>query len=139
MSKKYELTDESIVVNGVTVYRIKALKDFKYALKGELGGYIESEKNLSQEGDCWIEDDACVYDNATICGNAWIFDEAIVRDNAIISENAKIFGNTIISGNTKIGGDAKVCDNKLFKINYLTMSNFADYTSPIVKESDNYE
>lgn len=46
MSKKYELTNESKVVNGCTVYRIKALKDFSDVEKGNIGGYIQSEKKF---------------------------------------------------------------------------------------------
>ena len=64
--KKYELTDETIVKYGSTLHRIKALKDFGNVKTGELGGYIESERNLSQEGNCWV------YGNAKVCGNAWV-------------------------------------------------------------------
>ena len=62
--KKYELTDETIDVSGTTLHRIKALKDFGNVKKGELGGYVESEHNLSQEGNCWV----C--GNAKVCGDA---------------------------------------------------------------------
>lgn len=62
--KKYELTDETIDVSGTTLHRIKALKDFGNVKKGELGGYVESERNLSQEGNCWV----C--GNAKVCGDA---------------------------------------------------------------------
>ena len=50
--KKYELVKSSkIVYGGTTLYRIKALIDIPNIVKaGELGGYIESEKNLSHEG-----------------------------------------------------------------------------------------
>lgn len=45
-------------------YRIRALKDFETLLgtvhAGDLGGYIASEDNLSQEGACWVFDDAIV-------------------------------------------------------------------------------
>ena len=49
MNKKYELTNETISFNNRKLYRIRALKDFSDIKKGELGGYIESEKNLNQE------------------------------------------------------------------------------------------
>lgn len=62
--KKYRLTDEKIIVGCKTLYRIQALKDFECVKKGDLGGYIESEKNLSHDGD------ARVYDNALVCDNA---------------------------------------------------------------------
>ena len=43
--KKYELTSETKVINGVELHRIKALISFGRVEKGELGGWIESEKN----------------------------------------------------------------------------------------------
>ena len=55
--KKYELVKSSkIVYGGTTLYRIKALIDIPNIVKaGELGGYIESEKNLSHEGHKYME------------------------------------------------------------------------------------
>jgi hypothetical protein len=47
-SKKYFelLKDNYKIINGVTVYRIKALIDFDDIKAGQLGGYIEKEENL---------------------------------------------------------------------------------------------
>lgn len=39
--KKYELTNETKLFNGVTLHRIKALKDFGNVKKCDLGGYVE--------------------------------------------------------------------------------------------------
>lgn len=65
--KKYELTDNKIKIStGETLYQIKALKDFNDVKTGELGGYIEREENLSQDGSSWVCDNACVYGNAYI-------------------------------------------------------------------------
>ena len=86
--KKYELTDETIDVSGTTLHRIKALKDFGNVKKGELGGYVESERNLSQEGNCWVCGNAKVCGDAKVCGNAWVF------------------GNAEVYGNAKVCGDA---------------------------------
>lgn len=45
MNKKYELLkNDCINYKGRTLYRIKALKDFRNIKAGELGGYIENEK-----------------------------------------------------------------------------------------------
>ena len=68
MSKKYELVESSkIILRNVILYRIKALVDIPNIVKaGELGGYIESEKNLSHKGNCWMGDDAKVYGDAYI-------------------------------------------------------------------------
>ena len=65
--KKYELTDESILIDGCSIYRIKALKDFGRVKAGDLGGFVEREKNLSHEGDCWVCGDAQVFENARVC------------------------------------------------------------------------
>ena len=57
--KKYELVkDDTVIVEDIneckcTLYRIRALKDLDDNVhKGDLGGYIQSEKNLSQKGNC---------------------------------------------------------------------------------------
>lgn len=52
--KKYKLTKETKQIFGKTLYRIVALKDFGNVRIGERGGFIETENNLSQEGDAWI-------------------------------------------------------------------------------------
>ena len=46
MGLKYEFTDETKNYEGHLLHRIRRLSDSK------LGGWIESEKNLSQEGNC---------------------------------------------------------------------------------------
>jgi len=60
--KKYELVEESYMKGpfSTCVYQIRALKDFGNVVKGQLGGYIESEEQLSQEGDAWIEEGVIV-------------------------------------------------------------------------------
>lgn len=53
MGKKYKLLDnDTKVVNGKTLYRVGAIKDFANVKKGDKGGYIESEVNLSHKDDC---------------------------------------------------------------------------------------
>ena len=52
-NKKYKLRKDLVIEYGYyTLYRIEALNDFSNVKKGDLGGFIESEDNLSQEGDC---------------------------------------------------------------------------------------
>ena len=121
--KKYELTSETKVINGVELHRIKAIKSFGNVKKGDLGGWIESENNLSQFGNAWVRGNATVSGyarvygnavisgNATLCGNAWVGDNAKVSWYAVISENAKVSGNAVVSGNAKVSGDATVCGN----------------------------
>ena len=64
MGLKYKITDECKVFGEITLHRIEALKDFNDVKKGDKGGYIEKENNLSQYGDAWV----C--GNAKVCGNA---------------------------------------------------------------------
>lgn len=74
--KKYELIKtQSIQHCGVTLYRIKALIDFSDVKAGQVGGYVENEENLSQEGKAWVYDNARVYGEARISGNADIKNE----------------------------------------------------------------
>ena len=91
--KKYELTDETIEVYGTALHRIKALKDFGNVKKGELGGYVESERNLSQEGNCWVCGNAKVCGNAEVCGNAKVYGNAWVYGNAEVCGNARVYGD----------------------------------------------
>lgn len=75
MSKKYELTTETKLIDGHTVYRIKALKSFDTIIgrrvnKGDLGGWVESEDNLSHDEACWLFDDAAGYENSRRTGNS---------------------------------------------------------------------
>lgn len=94
--KKYELTDDTITVEGRTLHRIKALKSFSDVEEGELGGYVEKD-NLDQSGDAWVYGDARVYGNAQVSGDARVYGDARVSGNARVSgENdyttAKGFG-----------------------------------------------
>lgn len=73
--KKYRLTDETITIAGVTLYRIQATRDFDCVCKGDRGGFVQSENNLSQENSCWVCGDAMV------CGNAWVCGDAEVKSS----------------------------------------------------------
>jgi NDP-sugar pyrophosphorylase family protein len=91
--------------------RIKALKDFSNVSKGDLGGYVHGYRNLSQEGDCWIYDEAVVMDFARVSGNAKICDYATVKETAKVSGNVQISENAWIIGDTEITGEAKISKN----------------------------
>ena len=117
MEEKYKLTEESINYCGKILYRIEALKDFANVKKGDKGGYIENENNLSQEGDCWIYGNTRVSDKAIVCGNAKVYNSAVICDNAVVYDDAEVSGdaqvydNAIVSGNVLVYDDAKVCGN----------------------------
>ena len=130
MNKKYELLkDDCINYKGRTLYRIKALKDFRNIKVGELGGYIESEKNLSHEGECWIYEYAKVYGNARVWedakvfGEAEVYDEAEVFGGARIHGNAKIYDEAGIFDNATLFENARVCNNARIKYNARVYGN----------------
>ena len=98
--KKYELTDEFIEHwSGKKLYRIRALVTFGSVVVGQLGGFVESEKNLDQSllGNAWVFDDAQVFDDARVYGDAQVYGDArvygdaSVRSYAIISDKKMIF------------------------------------------------
>ena len=66
LTKKYKLTNETIKIDGITLYRIRAIKSFSNVNEGDLGGWIEKEDNLSQIGNAWVYDNAKAYGNARI-------------------------------------------------------------------------
>lgn len=69
MEKKFELTEKFIINNsGIKLYRIKALKDFSDVKKGDFGGYVQQESNLSQFGDAWGYGYAQVSDDVIASG-----------------------------------------------------------------------
>ena len=106
MDKKYEmLKDDTIEVGIRILHRIKALKDFNDVRKGDLGGYIEKEENLSHEGNCWI------YDNANVFDDAWVFGDAQVYGDACVSNNAQVYGDACVSNNAQVFGNACVSNN----------------------------
>ena len=86
---KYEMTDVRLERFGKTLYRIQATRDFNDVKKGDFGGWIESEDNLSHDG------------------NAWVCDNAKVCDNAVVYGNVKLCGNVVVYG------DAEVCNYQL--------------------------
>lgn len=130
--KKYELTNESKeITDGEfvhTVYRIRALKDIQISpdiciKKGETGGFVEKEENLSHDGNCWIGDNAVVLYKAKVFGDAYVSGNALVDDCACVCEKAQVtgnariecetdvFGNAIVSGDARATGTSIICDN----------------------------
>ena len=145
MSKKYKLTDETINLNGVTLYRIEALKYFGEIKKGDKGGFIESENNLAHEGDAWVSDnahvygDACVFNNAHVYGNAFVsgyaqvYGDAFVYGNAWLYDNTRVCGYARVADNARVYGDANVCDDSSVFGSALVYDNARVYGDALVR------
>ena len=106
MERKYELVKEE--GKDTNLFRIRALVDIPGILvrKGDIGGYVESEANLSQEGHCWLFGNAQVVGDATVSDNATVHDSARIRGGSEILESATVRGNATICGNSSISGNA---------------------------------
>lgn len=108
MSLHYKLTNETKTLGcGTVVYRIRATRDLPYhnVKKGDLGGWVESTRNLS--GEAWVANEAVVYENACVLG--W----AVVSDNALVRGWARVKGHAHVYGHAWVYGHAQVYDNAL--------------------------
>ncbi|MCD8215097.1 MAG: hypothetical protein LUC97_05600 [Clostridiales bacterium] len=152
--KKYRLTEKTKTVfrygEDVILHRIQALKDFsvseyKTVKVGNLGGWVESEMNLSQEGNSWIANEAEAYGNARIYGNAWVADNtaifgcAQIYENANIGREARIYDNARIFGNAdvvgQVFGDAWVYDNAAILDESMVYNNARVYGNAQVNDN----
>jgi hypothetical protein len=113
---KFKLTDETKIVDSVKLYRIQALIDIPaHDVKaGDLGGWVESEKNLDQSGNAWVSGNAQVSGDARVSGDAWVsgdarvYGDAWVSGNACVSGDARVYGDAQVYGNAWVSGDAWV-------------------------------
>ena len=115
-TKKYEFVEgDTIRRQGRVLRRIRAIRDFGEVEKGDLGGYIEKEENLSHEGDCWVFHEAKVFEDASINANANVRDdakvygEAEISDEAWVCDIAEVFDSAVVMGGVVIQGSSKVC------------------------------
>lgn len=146
MEKKYEILENiSIQIeDGVKLYRIRALRNIGMVKKGQLGGFIEKEYNLSQDGESWVGGNAWVFmnaqvkDNATVSGDAIVFGRAKILNDAIVTDNSKVYDNTRVINNAAVYGNVKIGGNSLIEDNnsYLYMSN-GDIDITFSRMSDN--
>lgn len=117
--KKYEL----IECQYPNMYRIRALRDFGSVKKGDIGGCIESEANLSQAGDCWVDFHAIVFDGAKVLDDARICEHAIISRKAVISQKAVIKGKARVDGRAQVYGFAVVSDQSVITDNVQVFGN----------------
>lgn len=112
---KFKLTSETKDFLGIKLFRIEALVDFGSVKKGDKGGWVEREENLSQtNGDAWVHGDAqvyggaWVYGNAQVYGDAHVYGDAQVRGSAQVSGDAQVYGDAVVFGNAHVSGNARV-------------------------------
>lgn len=124
--KKYELTEDTIIVNGYILHRIIAIIDFGDIKKGDIGGWIENERSLDQNGNAWVSGNAQVYGDARVYGDALVYGNARVFRDARVSGDARVFGDARVSGDAWVYGNARVFGNAQVYGNARVSGN-ADY------------
>lgn len=90
--------------------RIVALRNFGDIREGDVGGFIDTEFNLSHNGSCWVADDAWAGNGASVRQCARVGGNARVGGSALVTGVAQIGGNARVSGTVTICGIATVCD-----------------------------
>ena len=98
-NRKYELTDITMTYKGRTLYRIRALKDFSDVKKGDLGGWVSNEYNLSQYSNCWIYDEAKCMDSAMMYTDSKMYDNAEMHDNSKMYDCSEMHNHSTMYNN----------------------------------------
>nr|DAR02701.1 MAG TPA: Putative transferase, nesg, ydcK, Structural Genomics.38A [Caudoviricetes sp.] len=128
--KKYELVPETVTkFYSKPTYRIRALKDFSDVKKGQYGGYVESEENLSQSGNCWI------YDDSIVGSRSRVLDNAIVKDSSKVINGSEISDDAIIEKGSLIDESSVVCDRSRVISSLVTESSAVIYSSIVNEDS----
>ena len=98
--KKYEIT-EITHPKYPWLHRIRARCQVNEQVgPGALGGYVHTEDNLSQDGTCWIYDQAICCEEAVVEDDGRMFDGAVARGSALISGDARMFERAVAEGNS---------------------------------------
>lgn len=98
--KKYEIT-EITHPKYPWLHRIRARCQVNEQVgPGALGGYVQTEDNLSQDGTCWIYDQAICCEEAVVEEDGRMFDGAVARGSALISGDARMFERAVAEGNS---------------------------------------
>ena len=125
-NKKYEITDIAHPVYP-ELHRIRALRQVREDVPaGELGGFVQSEANLSQgNDDAWLYDDSISRHEANVCGGAQLHGRTVAQDLALVSGSSTMYGDAIACDNAIVTGgcirnDALVCGNARVRENPAT-------------------
>lgn len=113
--KKYEFTGEVKYIGRKILHRIRAVRDIpEYEIKsGDMGGWLETEKNLSHNGSAWVTDSAVVMDAACVTGDARVMDSARVTGLSLVAGNALVMGNARVMGTARVTDSARVTGKAL--------------------------
>lgn len=116
VQKKYEIT-KIPHSKYPWLHRIRSIVTVnEHVPAGTLGGFVQSEKNLSQEGKCWIYDNALCCEGAVAEKEAGLFDGAVARGDALVTGDACLYDRAVAEGQCvirsgEIKEDARIAGN----------------------------
>lgn len=114
-NSKYEILAEdkhSVTIGDTTYYRIRALRRIERPFglppvePGDLGGYVALDagtSSLSNDGDCWIADEAFV--------SGYVSDDSQVTGQAHVGYPSEVSGTSLISDFAQVIDGAQVDDS----------------------------
>lgn len=114
---KYTILTDAEHTKG-NLKQIQALVDFSDVKKGNCGGWIEKEENLSQSGNCWVYDDAEVSGESSIEDDVQIRGHAKIHDSIIVGK-VKIFDNVEVENAILQGLDFEISGNARIENGYV--------------------
>ncbi|AJD93176.1 hypothetical protein JMA_38580 (plasmid) [Jeotgalibacillus malaysiensis] len=95
-NKKFSMTNDKRYFQGFLLSQIVAEEDIpKYGVKkGDVGGWIESESNLSQQGTAWVRGGSYVYGHSRVAG------DVLVEGNSRIGNESELQGRGVVRDST---------------------------------------
>ena len=131
-TKKYEITDIAHPVYP-ELHRIRALRQVREDVPvGTLGGFVQSEANLSQgNDDAWLYDDSVSRDEACVCDDARLYEQAMAQDLALARGSVIMYGNAIACDNAIVTG-GRICNGALVCGNARVRENTVTHIAPVV-------
>lgn len=115
LQKKYGYTGKTINWSGRVYRQIVALQDISATVhKGDLGGYIEHNVNLSQSGSCWVDEECLIGGKVCISGTANVHNSFIIGGE---SDYIRIEGFSEVTGCdfSPNGGNVLIDDSYITK------------------------
>jgi len=115
--RKYKIRKDLKTIQGL--YRIQACKNFRDVKVGDFGGHVESYRNLSQDGNCWVYPSCIVRGNARVDGDSEVTCDSEISGDTIIKGPVTIIasnisGKSIVFPHTFIAR-SNVCDSWIFE------------------------
>jgi bacterial transferase hexapeptide repeat protein len=139
--KKYGLTGETMVITHplwpqrqITLHRIMALKAIPLhnVRAHELGGWIQSEDNLTQAGQAWVADNSMVFDQARCMVNAITKQSACLYGNAIHRGASTLTGSAQQRGHSQTSGTSTIGGNTIIEGKAEIMGTWEDHGSNLI-------